>query len=61
MDKDIVKKIRKSNNLTQRAFADCLDCSYSLIALVEVGKRKVSRKLELKINKVFPELMERER
>lgn len=35
--------------MTQRDFASLVNCSYALIALVEVGKRKVTRNLENKI------------
>ncbi|RBP02054.1 helix-turn-helix domain-containing protein [Rossellomorea aquimaris] len=54
MDKEAVLSIRRESGLTQRAFADAVKCSYSLIALVESGKRRVTAKLEKKIRKAFP-------
>ncbi|MEI2379020.1 XRE family transcriptional regulator, partial [Priestia megaterium] len=36
MDKETIKLIRKSYNLNQRNFAKMVNCSFSLIALVEV-------------------------
>jgi len=53
MNKEIVKFIRKSYNLTQRDFAKLVSCSFSLIALVEVGKRRVTTDLENKIKSAF--------
>jgi transcriptional regulator with XRE-family HTH domain len=35
--------------MTQRDFAKLVNCSYSLIALVELGKRNVTKNLENKI------------
>jgi transcriptional regulator with XRE-family HTH domain len=54
MDKEALLSIRKESGLTQRAFADAVKCSYSLIALVESGKRRVTANLEKKIRKAFP-------
>ena len=48
MDKDTIKLIRKSYNLNQRNFAERVNCSFSLIALVEVGKRRITEDLENK-------------
>ncbi|GAB1770239.1 hypothetical protein PMEGAPR185_12450 [Priestia megaterium] len=45
--------IRKSYNLNQRNFAERVNCSFSLIALVEVGKRRVTQDLENKVKKAF--------
>ncbi|MBY0074601.1 helix-turn-helix transcriptional regulator [Priestia aryabhattai] len=53
MDKEIIKLIRKSYNLNQRNFAERVNCSFSLIALVEVGKRRVTQDLENKVKKAF--------
>ncbi|MDQ0808166.1 helix-turn-helix domain-containing protein [Priestia megaterium] len=53
MDKETVKLIRKSYNLNQRNFAKMVNCSFSLIALVEVGKRRVTQDLENKIIEAF--------
>ncbi|MCM3192223.1 DNA-binding transcriptional regulator YiaG [Priestia megaterium] len=53
MDKDTIKLIRKSYNLNQRNFAKMVNCSFSLIALVEVGKRRVTQDLENKVKKAF--------
>ncbi|MCM3771217.1 MULTISPECIES: helix-turn-helix domain-containing protein [Priestia] len=53
MDKDLVKLIRKSFNMNQRDFAKAVNCSFSLIALVEVGKRRVTKDLENKIKVAF--------
>lgn len=53
MDKETIKQIRKSYNLNQRNFAERVNCSFSLIALVEVGKRRVTQDLENKVKKAF--------
>jgi transcriptional regulator with XRE-family HTH domain len=53
MDNEIIKTIRKKYNMTQREFAKVLNCSFSLIALVEVGKRRVTENLENKIKSTF--------
>ncbi len=39
--------------MTQRDFAKLVNCSFALIALVEVGKRKVSSDLEKKVKNAF--------
>ncbi|SDE15115.1 hypothetical protein SAMN04487777_107144 [Priestia aryabhattai B8W22] len=53
MDKETIKLIRKSYNLNQRNFAKMVNWSFSLIALVEVGKRRVTENLENKIREAF--------
>ncbi|NGY76043.1 helix-turn-helix transcriptional regulator (plasmid) [Bacillus megaterium] len=53
MDRETIKLIRKSYNLTQRNFAKMVNCSFSLIALVEVGKRRITENLENKIIEAF--------
>ncbi|KAB7671153.1 helix-turn-helix transcriptional regulator [Bacillus sp. B1-b2] len=53
MNKDIIKFIRKNYEMTQREFARVVNCSFALIALVEVGKRNVSKDLENKIRQSF--------
>lgn len=53
MNKEIIKFIRESYNMTQRDFARIVSCSFSLIALVEVGKRRVTLNLENKIKTAF--------
>ena len=53
MKKDMIKFIRKSYNMTQRDFARIVSCSFSLIALVEVGKRRVTSDLENKVKVAF--------
>ncbi|MDP4164056.1 MAG: helix-turn-helix transcriptional regulator [Bacillota bacterium] len=53
MNKEIIKFLRKSYNLTQRDFAKLVNCSFALIALIEVGKRSVSANLEDKIKFAF--------
>ncbi|PLR77306.1 transcriptional regulator [Bacillus sp. V3-13] len=53
MNKEIVKFLRKSYNMNQRDFAKLVNCSFSLIALVEVGKRRVTEDLESKIKNTF--------
>ncbi|MDZ5473735.1 XRE family transcriptional regulator [Bacillus sp. 31A1R] len=53
MNKEIIKFLRRSYNLTQRDFAKLVNCSYALIALVEVGKRTVTKDLETKIKEAF--------
>lgn len=49
----MIKFIRKSYNMTQRDFARIVSCSFSLIALVEVGKRRVTSDLENKVKTAF--------
>ncbi|WP_235822686.1 helix-turn-helix domain-containing protein [Cytobacillus massiliigabonensis] len=39
--------------MTQRDFAKIVSCSFSLIALVEIGKRRVTSNLESKIKTAF--------
>ncbi|WP_242634619.1 helix-turn-helix domain-containing protein [Bacillus timonensis] len=53
INKDIVKFLRKRNNMTQRDFAKAVNCSFALIALVEVGKRRITSNLETKIKESF--------
>ncbi|MEK5443877.1 MULTISPECIES: helix-turn-helix domain-containing protein [unclassified Fredinandcohnia] len=53
INKDIVKFLRKKNNMTQRDFAKAVNCSFALIALVEVGKRRITNNLETKIKDSF--------
>lgn len=53
MDKEIIKFLRESYNMTQRDFARIVSCSFSLIALVEVGKRRVTADLENKVKTAF--------
>jgi transcriptional regulator with XRE-family HTH domain len=53
VDKDMIKNIRKSYNMTQREFAKTVQCSFALIALVEVGKRRVTDRLEAKVKEAF--------
>lgn len=53
MNNEVIKFIRKSFNMTQRDFANTINCSYALIALVEVGKRRVTENLESKIKGTF--------
>ncbi|WP_257215763.1 helix-turn-helix domain-containing protein [Fredinandcohnia onubensis] len=53
INKDIVKFLRKKNNMTQRDFAKAVNCSFALIALVEVGKRRITNNLETKIKESF--------
>ncbi|MCM3183841.1 helix-turn-helix domain-containing protein [Priestia megaterium] len=53
MDKETIKLIRKSYNLNQRNFAKMVNCSFSLIALVEVGKRRITEDLENKVKEAF--------
>ncbi|MGP7815841.1 helix-turn-helix transcriptional regulator [Niallia sp. 01092] len=53
MNKEIIKFLRKNYEMTQRDFAKIVDCSFALIALVEVGKRKVSKDLENKVKSAF--------
>jgi len=49
----MVKFIRKSYNMNQRNFAQVVNCSFSLIALVEVGKRRITENLYNKIIDAF--------
>ncbi|MCH1626818.1 helix-turn-helix domain-containing protein [Ferdinandcohnia quinoae] len=53
MNKEIIKFLRKSYNMTQRDFAKAVNCSFALIALVEVGKRRITGNLEEKIKSSF--------
>ncbi|MBP3041214.1 helix-turn-helix transcriptional regulator [Bacillaceae bacterium Marseille-Q3522] len=53
MNKEMIKFLRKSYHLTQRDFAKLVNCSFALLALVEVGKRRVSANLEKKIKETF--------
>lgn len=53
VNKEVIKFIRQSYNMTQRDFARIVSCSFSLIALVEVGKRRVTEDLEHKIKMAF--------
>ncbi|MEH7222644.1 helix-turn-helix domain-containing protein [Bacillus sp. JJ1566] len=53
INKDIIKFLRKRNNMTQRDFAKAVNCSFALIALVEVGKRRITSNLETKIKESF--------
>lgn len=53
MNKEIIKFLRKSYNLNQRDFARLVNCSFALIALVEVGKRRVTEDLERKVKEAF--------
>jgi transcriptional regulator with XRE-family HTH domain len=53
MDKEIIKYLRKKYKMTQREFATAISCSYSLIALVELGKRRVTTNLENKVKDSF--------
>jgi len=53
MNKEIIKFLRESYNMTQRDFAKIVSCSFSLIALVELGKRRVTSNLENKIKEAF--------
>jgi transcriptional regulator with XRE-family HTH domain len=53
LNKEIIKYIREKYNLTQRDFAKMVNCSFALIALVEVGKRRITFNLENKIKQAF--------
>ncbi|WP_445487082.1 helix-turn-helix transcriptional regulator [Niallia sp. 03133] len=53
MNKEIIKFLRKNYEMTQRDFAKLVNCSFALIALVEVGKRNVSQDLEKKVKSAF--------
>ncbi|MEI2358884.1 helix-turn-helix transcriptional regulator [Mesobacillus zeae] len=53
LNKDIIKFLRKSYNMNQRDFAKLLNVSFALIALVEVGKRRVTSNLESKVKDAF--------
>ncbi|MGD6858051.1 helix-turn-helix transcriptional regulator [Bacillus infantis] len=53
MDKEIIKFIRNNYNLSQREFAKMINCSFSLVALIEIGKRNVSDNIEKKIKNAF--------
>jgi len=53
MNSQIIRFIRESYSMTQRDFAKLVNCSYSLIALVELGKRNVTKSLENKISEAL--------
>jgi transcriptional regulator with XRE-family HTH domain len=53
MNREIIKYIRQCNGLTQWEFAKVVNCSCSLVALIELGKRRVTKSLEKKIVAVF--------
>ncbi|MFZ3589612.1 XRE family transcriptional regulator [Bacillus sp. DJP31] len=53
MKKEIIKSIRIHYKMNQREFAKAVNCSYSLIALVELGKRRVTSNLENKVKEKF--------
>jgi transcriptional regulator with XRE-family HTH domain len=53
MEKERIRSIRLHYNMTQREFAKAINCSYSLIALVELGKRRVTANLETKVKEKF--------
>ena len=53
LNKEFIKFLRSSYNLNQRDFARIVNCSFALIALVEVGKRRVTEDLEKKIREAF--------
>ncbi|KAA0544901.1 helix-turn-helix transcriptional regulator [Bacillus sp. BGMRC 2118] len=53
MEKEKIKSIRTHFNMTQRDFARAINCSYSLIALVELGKRRITEDLEQKVKTTF--------
>ncbi|MBM6616508.1 helix-turn-helix domain-containing protein [Bacillus suaedaesalsae] len=53
MEKEKLKSIRTHFNMTQREFAKAINCSYSLIALVELGKRRITEDLEQKVKSKF--------
>ena len=53
MNKEFIKFLRNSYNLNQREFARIVNCSFALIALVEVGKRRVTEDLESKVRDAF--------
>ncbi|MGM0845697.1 MAG: helix-turn-helix transcriptional regulator [Bacillota bacterium] len=61
MDKETIKDIRKQYEMTQREFAQKINCSYSLIALVECGKRRITDNLTHKIQAVFNQYSENQR
>lgn len=46
---ELIKKIRTEANLTQAEFAQAIDVSPVLIAMVESGQKEVSKKLLLKV------------
>ncbi len=46
---ELIKKIRDEAGLTQAEFAKALDVSAVLIAMVETGQKKVSKKLILRL------------
>lgn len=49
----MIKSIRTHFNMTQRDFAKAINVSYSLVALVELGKRRITADLEQKVKTTF--------
>ncbi len=46
----LIRQIRKSAKLTQSEFADCLEVSTPLIAMIETGQKEVSKNFILKLS-----------
>ena len=46
---DLIKKIRKSGGLTQKEFAEAINVSTVLVAMIESGNKEVSKKFILKL------------
>lgn len=50
---DNIKKLRKSNKLSQENFAEKLDCSREFVSRMENMKEKPSLKMLLKLSYIF--------
>lgn len=50
---DNIKKLRKSNKLSQENFAEKLDCSREFVSRMENMKEKPSLKMLLKLSFIF--------
>lgn len=53
VNKDVVKFLRKRYKMSQREFAHAVNCSFSLIALIEVGKRNITMSFTDKLKSSF--------
>ncbi|MGG3694492.1 helix-turn-helix domain-containing protein [Heyndrickxia ginsengihumi] len=53
LTKELVRFIRQTNRLGQRAFASRLNVSHSYIAMIETGRKPVTAGLSLRIAREF--------
>jgi transcriptional regulator with XRE-family HTH domain len=55
MDARLLVALRRFHNLTQNDVAKLLGVSRTMIAMIEIGDRQISRRLELRIINLFGE------